>query len=360
MVIAELHVVGIPVAPSKADTPLIVDADAVLADTASRQRLRGDSGSTRRNARLAALSIRSSFRLALTATSLGKPCRTYRPEESAAVRLSANVLITADRPGGGDVGCGGTMRKNHIIGLSRLPQYTSMMYDDGTGTRIDSWNIIRRRHAVAEIEHSWKSRRRSLRTAAISGKAHAAGMDMHAAELGAAMQCRKHLAGIEQALVVERAFEPLLLIEIDLGKHHRHQIALLDADAMLAGQHAADLDAQPQDIGAELLRPAPARPACWHRRGSADANCRRRHETHWRRARPYFADNSFMRCSTSGSLRARNGAVHAIIIRRDAADRGKRRLAAGPEQQPLLLGVGDAAASPRRIRRASSSTRSSR
>jgi hypothetical protein len=32
-----------------------------------------------------------------------------------------------------------------------------------------------------------------------------------------------------------------------------HQVALLDADAVLAGQHAADLDAQPQDIGAELL-----------------------------------------------------------------------------------------------------------
>jgi len=34
---------------------------------------------------------------------------------------------------------------------------------------------------------------------------------MHAAKLGAAMQRRKHLAGIEQALGVERAFQPLLL-----------------------------------------------------------------------------------------------------------------------------------------------------
>ena len=64
---------------------------------------------------------------------------------------------------------------------------------------------------------------------------------------------REHLAGIEQALVVEGAFDALLLVEIDLGKHHRHQIALFDADAVLAGEHAADLDAQPQDIGAELL-----------------------------------------------------------------------------------------------------------
>ena len=50
------------------------------------------------------------------------------------------------------------------------------------------------------------------------GKRHAAGMHVHAAELGAAVQRRKHLAGIEQALVVEGAFEPLLLIEIGLRK----------------------------------------------------------------------------------------------------------------------------------------------
>ena len=78
-------------------------------------------------------------------------------------------------------------------------------------------------------------------------------MHVHAAELGAAVQRREHLAGIEQALVVEGAFEPLLLVEIDLGEHRRHQVALLDADAVLAGEHAADLDAEPQDVGAERL-----------------------------------------------------------------------------------------------------------
>ena len=43
-----------------------------------------------------------------------------------------------------------------------------------------------------------------------------------------------------------------------------------------------------------------------------------------------------MRVSTCGSLRARDGAVHAVIVGRDAADRRERRLAPGPEQQPLL------------------------
>jgi hypothetical protein len=68
------------------------------------------------------------------------------------------------------------------------------------------------------------------------------------------MERRKHLAGIEQTLFVERAFDALLVLEIDLGEHHRHQVPLLDPDAMLAGEHAADLDAQLEDVGTERLR----------------------------------------------------------------------------------------------------------
>src|SRR4029450_9243485 len=52
---------------------------------------------------------------------------------------------------------------------------------------------------------------------------HPARVHVQAAELGAAMQGRKHLAGIEQPLVVERAFEALLLGEIYLREHRRHQ-----------------------------------------------------------------------------------------------------------------------------------------
>jgi hypothetical protein len=78
-------------------------------------------------------------------------------------------------------------------------------------------------------------------------------MHMHAAELGATMQLREHLAGIEEALLVERAFEPLLVREVDLREHRRHQVALLDADAMLAGQNAADVDAEFQYLATEFL-----------------------------------------------------------------------------------------------------------
>src|SRR5207248_11717595 len=85
------------------------------------------------------------------------------------------------------------------------------------------------------------------------GKRELAAMHMDAAEFGAAMQGRKHFSGIEQALRVEGAFQPLLLVEIDLRKHLAHQIALFDADAVLAGQNAAEFDAAAQDVGAKSL-----------------------------------------------------------------------------------------------------------
>ena len=78
-------------------------------------------------------------------------------------------------------------------------------------------------------------------------------MHDHAAELGAAAQLGEHLAGIEQVVGIEGALHAHLLVEIDLGELHAHQVALLDADAVLAGQHAADPHAEPQDVGAELL-----------------------------------------------------------------------------------------------------------
>src|SRR3546814_16296267 len=63
----------------------------------------------------------------------------------------------------------------------------------------------------------------------------------------------KHLARIEQQFGIERAFQALLLLEIGLGEHHGHQVALFDADAMFPGEDAADLDAQLQYVAAERL-----------------------------------------------------------------------------------------------------------
>ena len=115
-------------------------------------------------------------------------------------------------------------------------------------------------------------------------------------------------------------------------EHRLHEIALLDADAVLAGQHAAHLDAQPQDLGAERLgalqlaglvgvvqdQRMQVAVAGVEDVGDAQAVLLR-HLAHPR--------------STRGSVLARDRAVHAVVVGRDAADRRERRLAPGPEQQ---------------------------
>src|SRR4030088_1408983 len=131
--------------------------------------------------------------------------------------------------------------------------------------RLEPWPMISSGCSLAIAARTTSSTSLASRTLGVStracskprefGKGHLAAMDVHAAQLGAAVQGRKYLAGIEQALRVERAFQPLLLVEIDLPEHLRHQVSFLDADAMFTGQHAAELDADPQDIGAEVLRP---------------------------------------------------------------------------------------------------------
>jgi hypothetical protein len=78
-------------------------------------------------------------------------------------------------------------------------------------------------------------------------------MNMHAAKFGAATQLWEYLARIEQMFGIKSTFDPHLLIEIDLVEHDRHQITLLDANAVLTGQHTANLDAKPQNVGTEIF-----------------------------------------------------------------------------------------------------------
>ena len=61
-----------------------------------------------------------------------------------------------------------------------------------------------------------------------------AAVDVEAAELGAAVELGEDLAGIEDLSRVEGALHALLLVEVVLVEHHRHQVALLDPDAVLA------------------------------------------------------------------------------------------------------------------------------
>ncbi len=76
---------------------------------------------------------------------------------------------------------------------------------------------------------------------------------MHHAEFGAAMQGREHFARIEASLRIKRAFNALLLIEVGFIEHFAHEIAFFDANAMFARQHAANRNAETQNIKAQLF-----------------------------------------------------------------------------------------------------------
>src|SRR3954453_18977862 len=119
---------------------------------------------------------------------------------------------------------------------------------------------LRFRELACQPEGVWRHRAppRSMRLGLESGnigECQFAAMHMYASEFGAAVQGRKDLAGIEQALGVESAFQPLLLVEIDFSEHFPHQVTLLDTDAVLTCQHAAKLHAAAKDIGAKGFGP---------------------------------------------------------------------------------------------------------
>src|SRR5262245_21917549 len=182
----------------------------------------------------------------------------------------------------------------------------------------------RRVSAIAPVNSACRSEARNIR------KRHAAGMDVQAPELGAAVQRREHLAGIEQAALVEGAFEPLLLLEIGVGEHRRHQVALLDPDAMLAGEHAPHLDAELEDVGAEAFRFLELARLVGivenERVEIAVAGMEHVGDT-----QPIALGQFAHALEHLRQARPRDGAVHAVIVGRDAADRRKRRLAPGPE-----------------------------
>ena len=54
------------------------------------------------------------------------------------------------------------------------------------------------------------------------GEGHSAGMNVEAAKFGAPMELRKNLAGIEQSIRVEGAFDPLLMRQVALVEHRSH------------------------------------------------------------------------------------------------------------------------------------------
>src|SRR6476646_2584712 len=69
---------------------------------------------------------------------------------------------------------------------------------------------------------------------------------------------REHLAWVEQPSRVECRLYTALLLQFFGAELHWHQVTLLHADAVLAGETAAHLHAQLQNVSAEVLRLAKA------------------------------------------------------------------------------------------------------
>ena len=67
-------------------------------------------------------------------------------------------------------------------------------------------------------------------------------VNMHAAKLGTAVKLRENLAGIEKLLGIKCALHPLLLLQIILGKHFRHQVSFLHSDTVFTCKYTANLD----------------------------------------------------------------------------------------------------------------------
>src|ERR1043166_360708 len=98
--------------------------------------------------------------------------------------------------------------------------------------RLLPWPMISSGCSLASAARTTSSTSRASRTFRVSTSAsksrqfrkrQSAAMDMDPAKLGAAVQGRKHLSRVEQPLRVERAFQALLLVEIDLAEHLAHQ-----------------------------------------------------------------------------------------------------------------------------------------
>src|SRR5262249_35996154 len=163
----------------------------------------------------------------------------------------------------------------------------------------------------------------------------------HAAELGAAVQGRDVLARIEQSVGIERALHALEALDLRGGELYAHLVDLLHAHAVLASDGAADLDAFLEHLAREALGAVElvgvVRVVENQRVQVAVAGVE-----HVRAAQAVFLLHPRDEFQDLAELLSRDRAVHAVVVGRDAADRGERRLAPRPETLPLGLRARDA------------------
>jgi len=166
-------------------------------------------------------------------------------------------------------------------------------------------------------------------------------MHVHAPELGAARECRHRLARIEDTVGVEGVLESVKLGEFFFRELHAHLIDLLDADAVFAGDGATDRDAEFKNFSAQFL-------GTFQVAGFVGVVKNQRVQVavagveHVRHRQAVLARQPVNAGQHLGDVPARNGAVHAVVVGREAPDGGKSRLAAGPHPEAFGFILGRA------------------
>ena len=166
-------------------------------------------------------------------------------------------------------------------------------------------------------------------------------MDVHAAEFGAAMQGRDVLAGVEQAARVEGRLDRMEQRQLVGVELRAHLIDLLAADAVLAGDAAAHLHAQLENLAAQVF-------GAFQLTGLVGIEQDQRVHVavagveHVGHAQSELLGQVGNALEHARQLAARDGAVHAVVIRRDTSNRREGILAPGPEANALGFVLGQA------------------
>ena len=158
-------------------------------------------------------------------------------------------------------------------------------------------------------------------------------LPVRARHLAAQPRRRDHLARVGDPVRVEGAAQPLERLEVALGEHLRHRAGLVDADAVLAGERAARVEAGAEDrLGQDLrgLRLALRRVVEDERVQVAVTRVEDVPDPEAVLARELADPPQHL-----GQLRPRHDAVLHVVVGRHPAHRRERALAAEPEQRAL-------------------------
>ena len=151
----------------------------------------------------------------------------------------------------------------------------------------------------------------------------------------------QHLGGVRQPGRVERGAQRRLRGEVGRGEHQRHQVALLEPDAVLAAQHPAGGDRHAHDLLAGGVHPL-------DHAGFALVEHQQRVQVavagveHVHHEDPVAVGDLVHLSQHVGQRSTRHDRVVQVVVRLDPGDRTERGLAALPDQRPLGFVLGDA------------------